>query len=150
MTRKEERAQLDALIEGLPIFPMKHHAKTVLITALLDSGFRYNPTILREAAVALQKADPASPVAWLRTLATALDDALPREEERARLNALIEGLPIFELEHQTKTKLIKGLLDGGYRYNPTVLREAADALQPARTRPPGCGPGQPRWRTRCA
>ena len=129
MTRKEERAQLDALIEGLPIFPLKHHAKTVLITALLDGGFRYNPTVLREAADALQKAGPASPVAWLRTLSTAMEDATPHREERTRLDELIEGLPIFELNHQTKTKLITGLLAGGFRYNPMVLQEAADALQ---------------------
>lgn len=129
MTRKEERAQLDALIEGLPIFPLKHHAKTTLITALLDRGFRYNPAVLREAAGALQKVDPASPAAWLRTLATAMDDTIPHGEEHTRLNALIEGLPIFELNHQTKTKLIKALLYGGFRYNPTVLREAAGALQ---------------------
>lgn len=128
MSRKEERARLDALIKGLPIFPLKHHAKTVMITALLDSGFRYNPTVLREAAGALQKASPASPVAWLRTRATT-EDAVPHGGERDRLNALIEGLPIFELNHQTTTTLITGLLDGGFRYNPTVLREAADALQ---------------------
>jgi hypothetical protein len=129
MTRKDERAQLDALIEGLPIFPLKHHAKTTLITALLDGGFRYNPTVLRVVADALQKAGPASPVAWLRTLASTMEDATPHREERARLDALIDGLPIFELSHQTKTKLITGLLDGGFRYNPTMLREAADALQ---------------------
>jgi hypothetical protein len=130
VTRKEERAQLKALVEELPIFPLKHHAKTTLITALLDNGFRYNPLVLRVVAAALQKADPASPVAWLRGLAAEIDDAA-HGDDRARLNALIEGLPIFELEHRTKTKLIKGLLAGGFRYNATVLQEAADALQKA-------------------
>lgn len=76
MTRKEERAQLDALIEGLPIFAMNHHTKTKLITALLDGGFRYNPTVIREAAGALQKTDPANPVAWLQTRATTMEDTL--------------------------------------------------------------------------
>ncbi|HEX9229441.1 MAG TPA: hypothetical protein VF885_22815 [Arthrobacter sp.] len=128
MTRKDERAQIKALIEGLPIFPLTHYEKTKVITVLLDSGFRYNPTVLREAAGALQKADPASPVAWLRTRA-AMEEEIPHGEERARLNALIEGLPIFGMNDQTKTKLITGLFDGGFRYNPTILREAADALQ---------------------
>lgn len=77
MTRKEERAQLDALIESVGTFgQLNHREKNHLITKILDGGFRYNPTILREAADALQGTDPASPVAWLRRRATTMEDTL--------------------------------------------------------------------------
>jgi len=48
MSRKEERAQLDALIESVGTFgQLNHREKNQLITKLLDGGFRYNPTVLR-------------------------------------------------------------------------------------------------------
>ena len=52
-----------------------------------------------------------------------------RKEERAELNALLESLPIFGINHYEKMKIVTALLDGGYRYNPTVLREAAAAMR---------------------
>lgn len=76
MTRKEERAQLDALIEGMSIFGLNHQEKTKLITKLLDGGYRYNPTILREAADAMLGSEPALPVSWLRRRATTMEDTL--------------------------------------------------------------------------
>ena len=77
MNRKEERAQLDALIESVGTFgSLNHREKNQLISKLLDGGFRYNPTVLREAAGALQKTDPANPVAWLQTRATTMEDTL--------------------------------------------------------------------------
>lgn len=77
MTRKEERAQLDTLIESVGTFgQLNHREKNQLITKLLDGGFRYNPTILREAADALQKADPANHIGWLRRRATTMEDTL--------------------------------------------------------------------------
>ncbi len=76
MTRKEERAQVTALLDSLPLFGLNHYEKVKITTALLDGGYRYNPTVLREAADALQKTDPASPVAWLRRRATTMEDTL--------------------------------------------------------------------------
>ena len=55
---------------------LNHREKNQLITKMLDGGFRYNPTILREAAEALQKTDPANPVAWLQRRATTMEDTL--------------------------------------------------------------------------
>ena len=77
MTRAEERKQLDALIDSVGTFgQLNHREKNQLITKMLDGGFRYNPTILREAAEALQKTDPANPVAWLQRRATTMEDTL--------------------------------------------------------------------------
>lgn len=77
MTRREERAQLDALIESVGTFgQMNHREKNQLITKLLDGGFRYNPTILREAADAMLGTQPALPVSWLRRRATTMEDTL--------------------------------------------------------------------------
>lgn len=77
MTRTEDRKQLDALIESVGTFgQLNHREKNQLITKLLDGGFRYNPTVLREAADALQGTDPASSVAWLRRRATTMEDTL--------------------------------------------------------------------------
>lgn len=77
MTRKEERAQLDALIESVQTFgSLNHREKNLLISKLLDGGFRYNPTVLREAATEMQKSDPATPVAWLQRRATTMEDTL--------------------------------------------------------------------------
>lgn len=77
MTRKEERAQLDALIESVGTFgQLNHIEKKRLITKLLDGGFRYNPTVLREAAGALQKTDSGNPVVWLQNRATTMEDTL--------------------------------------------------------------------------
>lgn len=77
MTRAEERKQLDALIDSVGSFgQLNHREKNQLITKMLDGGFRYNPTILREAAEALQKTDPANPVAWLQRRATTMEDTL--------------------------------------------------------------------------
>lgn len=50
MTRKEERAELKALLDTLPLFGLNTYEKTKIITALLDNGYRYNPRVLREAA----------------------------------------------------------------------------------------------------
>jgi hypothetical protein len=77
MTRKEERAQLDALIESVQNFgTLNHREKNRLITKMLDGGFRYNPTVLREAADAMQATEPALPVSWLRRRATTMEDTL--------------------------------------------------------------------------
>lgn len=77
MTRKEERAQLDALIESVGTFgQLNHREKNQLITKLLNGGFRYNPTILREAADAMQSSQPALPVSWLKRRATTMEDTL--------------------------------------------------------------------------
>ena len=77
MTRAEERKQLDALIDSVGTFgQLNHREKNQLITKMLDGGFRYNPTILRQAAEALQKTDPANPVAWLQRRATTMEDTL--------------------------------------------------------------------------
>lgn len=78
MTRKEERAQLDTLIESVGTFgQLNHREKNQLITKLLDGGFRYNPTVLREAADALRDTDPINPaVAQLRRRATTMEDTL--------------------------------------------------------------------------
>lgn len=77
MTRKEERAQLDALIESVGTFgQLNHREKNLLITKLLDGGFRYNPTILREAADAMLAKEPVLPVSWLMDRATTMEDTL--------------------------------------------------------------------------
>lgn len=77
MTRTEERKQLAALIEDVGMFGLNHIEKTRLITRLLDGGFRYNPTVLREAAGALRDTDPINPaVAQLRRRATTMEDTL--------------------------------------------------------------------------
>lgn len=73
MTRKEERAQLGALLEGLPLFGLNHYEKTKIVTALLDGGYRYNPTVLREAADAQRDPDSA---ARLRRRANTMEDLL--------------------------------------------------------------------------
>lgn len=77
MTRKEERAQLDALIDSVGTFgQLNHIEKKRLITKLLDGGFRYNPTVLHEAADAMLGTQPALPVSWLRRRATTMEDTL--------------------------------------------------------------------------
>lgn len=77
MTRQEERAQLDGLIESVGTFgQLNRREKNQLITKMLDGGFRYNPTVLREAAAALQKTDPSNLVAWLQRRATTMEDTL--------------------------------------------------------------------------
>jgi hypothetical protein len=77
MTRKEERAQLNALLEGLPIFGINHYEKTKIVTALLDGGYRYNPTVLREAADNANSPEAYQfPATWLRRRATTLEDLL--------------------------------------------------------------------------
>ncbi|HEX9089719.1 MAG TPA: hypothetical protein VF867_19665 [Arthrobacter sp.] len=77
MTRKEERAQLDALIETVGTFgQLNHREKNQLISKLLDGGFRYNPTILREAADAMLDRNPLLPAAWLNNRATTMEDTL--------------------------------------------------------------------------
>jgi hypothetical protein len=77
MTRREERAQLDAVIESVGTFgQLNHREKNQLITKLLDGGFRYNPAVLREAADAMLGSDPALPVSWLRRRATTMEDTL--------------------------------------------------------------------------
>lgn len=77
MTRKEERTHLDTLIESVGTFgQLNYREKNQLITKLLDGGFRYNPTILREAADAMQGSEPALPVSWLRRRATTMEDTL--------------------------------------------------------------------------
>lgn len=77
MTRKEERAQLDALIESVGSFgQLNHREKNQLISKLLDGGFRYNPTILREAADAMLSSEPALPVSWLQRRAKTMEDTL--------------------------------------------------------------------------
>lgn len=76
MTRTEERAHLAALIEDVGMFGLNHQERTRLITRLLDGGYRYNPTVLREAAKALQGTDPGNPVQWLQRRATTMEDTL--------------------------------------------------------------------------
>lgn len=58
------------------MFGLNHQEKTRLITRLLDGGYRYNPTVLREAASALEGKDGISPVWWLQRRATTMEDTL--------------------------------------------------------------------------
>lgn len=76
MTRTEQRAHLSALIEDVGMFGLNHQEKTRLITRLLDGGYRYNPTVLREAADAMLASQPALPVTWLQRRATTMEDTL--------------------------------------------------------------------------
>lgn len=76
MSRKEERAQLSAIIEAKVPF-ITHHDKQRLVTALLDGGYRYNPEVLREAAEDLLDTSPLLPYTWLNNYARDLEDALP-------------------------------------------------------------------------
>lgn len=77
MNRKEERAQLGALLEGLPLFGLNHYEKTKIVTALLDGGYRYNPTVLREAADNMTSPDAYQfPAGWLRRRANTMEDLL--------------------------------------------------------------------------
>lgn len=76
MTRKEERAELTALLDTLPLFGLNYYEKRKIVTALLDGGYRYNPTVLRETADALQKTGPSYPVQWLRRRANTMEDTL--------------------------------------------------------------------------
>jgi hypothetical protein len=77
VSRREERAQLDVLIESVGTFgQLNHREKSQLITKLLDGGFRYNPTVLREAADAMLSSEPVLPVSWLRRRATTMEDML--------------------------------------------------------------------------
>lgn len=75
MTRKEERAQLSALLESLPLFGLNHYEKIKIVTALLDGGYRYNPTVLREAAENIPQA--IQPDKWLERRANTMEDLLP-------------------------------------------------------------------------
>lgn len=75
MTRKEERAQLNALLESLPIFGLNHYEKVKIVSALLDGGYRYNPTVLREAAENIFPAIQADK--WLERRANTMEDLLP-------------------------------------------------------------------------
>jgi len=76
MTRKEERAQLSELLDSLPLFGLNHYEKVKIITAMLDGGYRYNPTVLREAADNMRDSAPALPVGWLRRRANTMEDFL--------------------------------------------------------------------------
>ena len=76
MTRKEERAELSALLESLPIFGINHYEKLKIVTALLDGGYRYNPTVLREAADNVPNTSVYGPAQWLRRRATTMEDTL--------------------------------------------------------------------------
>lgn len=77
MTRREERAQLSAMIDSVGTFgQLNYREKNQLITKMLDGGFRYNPTVLREAADAMLTSSPALPVSWLRRRATTMEDTL--------------------------------------------------------------------------
>lgn len=53
---------------------------------------------------------------------------MSRKEERARLMAFLEANLPFSTRLD-RVRLTTAMLDGGYRYNPTVLREAADAFE---------------------
>lgn len=76
MSRKEERAQLSEIVEAKVPF-ITHHNKLRLVTALLDGGFRYNPTVLEEAADELDELSGTMfPVAWLKDYARNLEDSL--------------------------------------------------------------------------
>lgn len=75
MTRKEERAHLSELLDSLPLFGLNHYEKIKIVSALLDGGYRYNPTVLREAA----NNPPAygtDPSAWLHRRANTMEDLL--------------------------------------------------------------------------
>lgn len=82
MTRKEERAELKALLDTLdtlPLFGLNTYEKAKIITALLDNGYRYNPRVLREAADAargsVNKALHFS-AEWLDKRARTMEDLL--------------------------------------------------------------------------
>lgn len=76
MTRREERARLDELLDSLRLFGLNHFEKTRIITALLNGGYRYNPAVLHEASDDMQNDNPESPGAWLRNRARRLEDDL--------------------------------------------------------------------------
>lgn len=72
MTRLQERKHLSEIVERKVPF-ITHHDKLRLVTALLDGGFRYNPTVLHEAAESFRKADPGLPYSWLKDRARELE-----------------------------------------------------------------------------
>lgn len=53
---------------------------------------------------------------------------MTRKEERAQLMQLVQAQAPF-LSYHDHMRLVTALLDGGYRYNPLVLREAAGAMR---------------------
>lgn len=52
---------------------------------------------------------------------------MSRKEERAQLSEIVEAKVPF-ITHHEKLRLVTALLDGGFRYNPEVLREASDIM----------------------